>query len=121
MQVWTTQQLTDRGTPPTIAVVRPLQSITPARYRRAFFERIRAARVGASKSAAEMARLLEVPKDTYHRYETRTLLPHHLIELFCRLTGTEIEWLITGGRRSESLRDRADAPGNPGAAASGTR
>jgi DNA-binding XRE family transcriptional regulator len=104
MQAWITRQLTPVEPDRTMGVVRPLESVTPTRYRRAFFERIRAARVSAGKSPAEMAQLLGVPKDTYHRYETRTLLPHHLMEKFCRLTDKELDWLITGRPSAEGLR-----------------
>src|SRR5581483_3703613 len=104
MQVWTTTQLTSEGEARTISVVRPLESVTPTRYRRQFFERVRAARVSAGKSPAEMAQLLRVPKDTYHRYETRTLLPHHLMEIFCKLTRSDLDWLVTGKAAAESLR-----------------
>jgi len=54
-----------------------------------------------------MAELLGVRKDTYHRYETRTLMPHHMVELFCRLTDQELNWLVTGQRL------RLDGDSNP--------
>lgn len=105
MQAWISPQLTPGSPPPTIlAVNRP----SPAKYRAAFVQRVRAARVLSGKSPADMATLLGVPKDTYHRYETRTLLPHHLIELFCDLTGTDIPRLITG------LQRRSEPKGDPG-------
>jgi hypothetical protein len=43
-----------------------------------------------------MAKLLGVERDTYYRYEKRTMLPHHLIPQFCAVTGVPIEWLING-------------------------
>lgn len=94
MQAWTTSQLTQERWPSTlVAVTKPY---TPTTYRNAFVQRVRAARTLAEKNPLEMAQLLGVPKDTYHRYETRTLLPHHLLELFCKLTGQDLTWLVTG-------------------------
>lgn len=117
MQVWITTQLT-RGTEPrTIQGVRPKPSAPPTVYKRAFVQRVRAARLGIGKSPAEMCKLLDVPKDTYHRYETRTLLPHHLIELFCQLTGKDIEWMLTGVPRLQVVPSQGiTAQGGPGTA-----
>lgn len=94
MEAWTTSQLTPEHRPSTLlAVTKPY---TPTTYRRAFVQRVRAARTLASLNPLEMANLLGVPKDTYHRYETRTLLPHHLLEVFCQLASCDLHWLITG-------------------------
>jgi len=97
MQAWTISQSTPIQGSATILSMR--KATTPAQYRQRFFERVRAARTLAGKNPLEMAQLLDVPKDTYHRYETRTLLPHHLIPVFCQITGVEIEWLVRGLRR----------------------
>lgn len=69
---------------------------TPASFRREFCERVRAARVTSSKTAQEVAEYLGVPKDTYLRWESRALLPHHLIAPFCEITRTDIYRLLTG-------------------------
>lgn len=51
---------------------------------RAYLERLlartREARERLGKSQAEMAVLLQIPKDTYKTYETRSPLPHYLID-----------------------------------------
>jgi DNA-binding XRE family transcriptional regulator len=97
MQLWINEQLTAGWASRTIVgVARPTKTTNPSTYRRQFFQRVKAARVSASKNPLEMAQLLGVPKDTYHRYETRTMLPHHLIPLFCELTNSTAEWLVTG-------------------------
>lgn len=105
MQVWTTGQLTSgQNVPKIVGVNRPQKPYTPLGYRNAFVERIRASRLISDKSPLEMAQLLDVPKDTYHRYETRTLLPHHLIQTFCEITGQDLYWLITGRRQKPELQ-----------------
>jgi DNA-binding XRE family transcriptional regulator len=108
MQAWITGQLTREGTPYTLSSV--AKPYTPTTYRNAFVQRVRAARNLAEKTPLEMAQLLDVPKDTYHRYETRTLLPHHLLEIFCKLTGQDLTWLITGKHhRPEPAGDSVSA------------
>ena len=107
MQAWTTGQLTPAA--PPFKIVGVAKPYTPTTYRNAFVQRVRAARTLAEKNPLEMAQLLGVPKDTYHRYETRTLLPHHLLEFFCQLTGQDLTWLVTGKHhRSEPTRDTLD-------------
>lgn len=90
-----------------MAVTKPY---TPTTYRRAFVQRVRAARTLASLNPLEMANLLGVPKDTYHRYETRTLLPHHLLETFCQLVNCDLQWLITGRLHRPGLTAETQAP-----------
>ena len=94
MQAWITRQLTFPDQ--TLRLGGVAKPYTPTTYRNAFVQRVRSARILAEKNPLEMAQLLGVPKDTYHRYETRTLLPLHLIETFCQLTGQELHWLVTG-------------------------
>lgn len=108
MQAWITGQLT--STPRASTLLAVPKPYTPTTYRNAFVQRVRAARTLAEKNPLEMAQLLGIPKDTYHRYETRTLLPHHLLETFCKLTGQDLTWLITGRhRRPEPEGDSLDA------------
>lgn len=115
MQAWTKRLLTWKRPTGRLLAVRPTNTTTPVSYKRAFVQRVKAARIDFGKSPAEMSKLMGVPKDTYHRYETRTLLPHYLIEYFCRLTDKEVEWLITGARRQDALPARHnDGAGNIG-------
>src|ERR1039457_916561 len=108
MQVWITGQLTENRAAFKIdGVSKPY---TPTTYRNAFVQRVRAARTLAEKTPLEMAHLLDIPKDTYHRYETRTLLPHHLLEPFCQLTGQDLTWLITGRHRRPERAAGLEAP-----------
>ncbi len=56
---------------------------------------------------ADMARLLGVSRGTYVRYETRTGLPHHLVEEFAAITRVAIDDLYAAGDLFPALR-RAD-------------
>lgn len=109
MQPWIDSQSTSVGPTPTILDMR--KATTPAQYRTKFIGRTKAARTLSGYNPREIAELMAVPKDTYHRYETRVLLPHHLIQQFCTLCGVEIDWLITGARRSAERQN--EIPGDP--------
>jgi hypothetical protein len=69
---------------------------TPAQWRDGFIERTRAARVVSGKKPVEVAAALGVNLDTYNRWETRALLPHHLVMDFCRITGADPVMLLAG-------------------------
>lgn len=103
MQGWTNPLLTPLSDPRTIVLVgRPTKTATPASYKAAFFKRVRAARMRFTENPPEMAKALGVPKDTYYRYEERTMLPHHLIPRFCELCDVKVDWLILGPSGSPS-------------------
>jgi hypothetical protein len=57
-------------------------------FARDFIARVKSARA-AIYSQPEMEALLRLPKGTYKKYETCSLLPHHLIVRFCLLTATD--------------------------------
>jgi DNA-binding transcriptional regulator YiaG len=65
-------------------------------FLQAFCGRVRAAREACGMTQAEMARRLEVSRSAYQRYETRTPLPHHLIDEFAEITGVDIKDLLSG-------------------------
>jgi hypothetical protein len=69
---------------------------TPSVWREEFIQRVRAARIASKKKPIEVASELVVTLDTYNRWETRALLPHHLIVPFCRITGADPMELMTG-------------------------
>jgi hypothetical protein len=50
-----------------------------------------------------MAEALSIPPGTYTRYETRTMMPHHLIPRFCQLTGVNADWLFFGPVAARAL------------------
>lgn len=70
-----------------------------SRFLADFLGRTVAARALKFKSGREMAIALGWGEDqqaTYSKYETRTPLPHYLIQQFCKIVGVEVEWLMTG-------------------------
>lgn len=112
MQAWTNLQLTLPEPPRKIRVVgRPNEPSSPAAYRAAFFKRVRTARELYSDSPQDMARALGVPYGTYTRYETRTMLPHHLIPRFCQITGITAEWLFYGPTAARAISSTRPATG----------
>ena len=101
MQSWMTMELTLAPTPGTIFGMekpagRPRKQMTPSAYEEAFRRRVRNARALYTENPKEMARALGVREDTYYRYESRTMLPHHLMQRFCEITGVTLEWLVNG-------------------------
>ncbi len=112
MQPWTSLQLTLPEPPRTIRVVgRPAEKTTPASYRAAFYKRIKTARELYSDDYREMARALGIAEGTYYRYETRTMLPHHLIPRFCQITGVSADWLFHGPTAARALSSHRSATG----------
>jgi transcriptional regulator with XRE-family HTH domain len=90
-----------------------MSSTTTREYRDAFVARVRQARTDAGYTQRAVAILLGVDARTYNNYERArggkeppTLMPLHLIELFCVLCQVPIDWLVTGKetRRSRVLR-----------------
>ena len=54
-----------------------------------------------------MARLLEeVSRATYARYETRSVLPHHLVEEFAAITGVDLAELLGAAEENVGLSSR---------------
>jgi hypothetical protein len=69
---------------------------TPSQWRKDFISRVKAARIVSGRKPVEVAAELGVNLDTYNRWETRALLPHHLVMTFCRITGADPVMLLTG-------------------------
>lgn len=65
-------------------------------YKQAFIERVKAARIAAGMKQWQIAEALGIPQPLYKHYETRSLLPHHLIGRFCIVARADPEWLVTG-------------------------
>lgn len=69
---------------------------TVSKYNDDFRARLRAVRDELDLSQDEMAAALGVTYANYQKYETRSMLPLHRIELLARLSRREIEVIITG-------------------------
>lgn len=77
---------------------------THTAYRIAFCARTRAARMALGWTQKQMAEALGVEQDAYRKYETRSPLPHHLIEPFCEIVGLPVVFLVTGHGREPQRR-----------------
>jgi len=65
-------------------------------YKLEFRARVKESRVAAKLKQWQIAETLGMTQDKYKQYETRSLLPHHLIGRFCVICHVNPEWLITG-------------------------
>lgn len=66
---------------------------------------------GVRWTSEQMAKALDIPADRYRKYESRTPLPHELLERFALIVGVTVEYLVTGNKpvdiRSMRYRKRA--------------
>lgn len=58
---------------------------------------MRAARQACKVTQADIALVLGISRAAYQKYETRTLLPHYLVEEFAAITGVDIKDLYRPG------------------------
>lgn len=63
-------------------------------------DRTKQAREAARLTQEEIAKALGISQGTYKQYETRSVLPLHLIERFAIITRVDPWFLITGESRS---------------------
>lgn len=68
-------------------------------FTKAFIARTRQLREARGLTQAEMGTAIGIPPDTYRKYETRTVLPIHLLERFSLVVGRDIEFIVTGRQR----------------------
>lgn len=83
--------------------------MTPAEFESMYIARVKALRVVTGMTAAQMATALQVPFERYKKYESRTPLPHELIEKFAIIARVPIEFVITG--RKTGPGPYPDVPG----------
>lgn len=67
-----------------------------AQFKQSFIKRVKQARASLGWKQWQMAEALDMPQDRYKQYESRSLLPHHLIGRFCLVTRVAPDWLLTG-------------------------
>jgi transcriptional regulator with XRE-family HTH domain len=84
--------------------------MTPAEFVDLYIARVKALREMKGVTSAQMAELLGVPAERYRKYESRTPLPHELVEKFALIVGVTVEFLITG-RRVAGKGPYPDVPG----------
>ena len=82
------------------------ETVASSDYTKALQERMRAAREARGYTQKDMANILRITKDAYEKYETRSRLPHHLMEPFALATGVSLSVLIAG-------REIPKRPGSP--------
>lgn len=102
-QMMITRRVTECQAPRTISAMG--RRVTPSKFKSEFCGRLKAARIVAGLTQAEMAQKLGELPNTYTTYEKRTLLPHDLIPLACEILGVDETYLFTG----KSRRDRKAA------------
>lgn len=68
-------------------------------FKQQFMDRVRQAREARHLNQEQMATLLGIKQSKYHKYESRSYMPHDLVPLFCLAAGVEEHWLFTGRRR----------------------
>lgn len=76
--------------------VRMTESETETEYKQQFIQRVAQSRIARGMKQWQIAEAMGIPQDKYKQYESRSLLPHHMIGRFCIICRVEPEWLVTG-------------------------
>jgi DNA-binding XRE family transcriptional regulator len=82
---------------------------TQQQFQSDFRQRLRQLR--GERSQADMAKALEIEHEAYKKYETRSMLPHHLLPRFAFMVGCDLSFLLTGkseGRKIPARRQPSD-------------
>ena len=69
---------------------------TELEYKQRFILRVTKSRTASGMKQWQIAEAMGIPQDKYKQYETRSLMPHHLIGRFCIICRVDPEWLVTG-------------------------
>lgn len=97
------------GTGPCVLPSGMSKTQASAAFKRAFIARTKAAREAKGLTQDQMARLLGLKQDRYKQYETRTMLPHELIPVFCFETGIAPRSLFPDWRVSHIRSEKEKA------------
>lgn len=84
--------------------------MTPAEFEAMLIDRTKALRESRGMTSADMATALDIPVDRYRKYESRTPIPHAMIERFALIVGVSPEFVLTG-RRITGKGPYPDVPG----------
>jgi len=76
-------------------------------YEVALITRVKALRKAIGLSQDDMARILEISRENLNQYEQRGGLPAYLFELFARITGSDLRFLVTGVPEQDASAPRA--------------
>ncbi len=76
-----------------------MANATRKQFNQALLARTKALREGLGWDQADMAKALGVSPANYQKYETRTPLPHYLIERFALVVRRDIAYVLTGNTR----------------------
>jgi DNA-binding transcriptional regulator YiaG len=68
-------------------------------FNKEFQARVKRLRLKQGLSPRAMAELLDVPTDTYRKWETENMMPQSVIPRFALATGVSIEFVLTGKDR----------------------
>lgn len=86
-------------------------------FKEQFLARTAYARHKAGFTQASMAIEMGLAKEddpkaasSYQKYETRSPLPHHLIQAFCALTDVTVGWLYNGPAVERPIEKRGRKP-----------
>lgn len=82
-------------------------------FKQEFMNRVTQAREARGLNQEEMATLLGIKQSKYHKYESRSYMPHDLVPLFCLASGIEVHWLFTGRRRPAEQAQTPAAASKP--------
>jgi hypothetical protein len=69
---------------------------TESKFNEALVNRVKRLRQERFSAAEDMALALDIPADRYRKYESRSPMPHYLIERFALIVGRDVEFILTG-------------------------
>ncbi|MEH2517768.1 hypothetical protein V1279_003341 [Bradyrhizobium sp. AZCC 1610] len=72
------------------------ESETELEYKQGFILRVTKSKTASGMKQWQIAEAIGIPQDKYKQYETRSLMPHHLIGRFYIICRVDPEWLVTG-------------------------
>lgn len=85
-------------------------------FKQEFIDRVRRARGSTGKKQWEIAHAMGVEQDEYKHWESKRLMPHHLIARFSFSCQVDPVWLLTGhGKMKGSPRPELAAATEPAA------
>lgn len=83
---------------------KPAMQTAASTLRREICRRTRELREARGLTQAQVAANLGIGEEAYRKYESRSPMPHVLLERFAILVGSEVSYIITGKNRSAPQR-----------------